>query len=143
MRLHRAATRLRRAPGPRLRAHYSAAADGIADVIPDSEPSSSSASLPGVPAVRRTEWEQRQQQQQRDPESSQGSSGVPSSLSPTPLVAFPTPPFHTHTFFTALRPTFAEPVARSLMKATRALLVHRMDRLNGEMFNRKDFDNVR
>lgn len=52
------------------------------------------------------------------------------------------PPFHTHTFFTALEKTFPEEVARSLMRATRALLVDRIGRVRREGLTVKDLDNV-
>lgn len=70
------------------------------------------------------------------------SSNVPATTQ-SPLIAFPMPPFHTHEFYVALRAVFPDPVARCLMKATRALLVHRADKIDSEMLNRKDMDNVR
>lgn len=53
------------------------------------------------------------------------------------------PPFHTHQFFTALEKTFPTPTARSLMRATRALLVDRVGRVRREGLTIKDLDNVR
>jgi hypothetical protein len=41
-------------------------------------------------------------------------------------------PFHTHVFFTALEKTFPSPVARTLMAATRGLLVDRILRIRRE-----------
>ena len=72
--------------------------------------------------------------------------GVPSTLLDGHSVKSPTytsPPFHTHTFFTALERTFPEPTARSLMRATRALLVDRIGRVRREGLTVKDLDNVR
>ena len=53
------------------------------------------------------------------------------------------PPFHTHAFFTALEKTFPTPTARSLMRATRALLVDRIGRVRREALTVKDLENVR
>jgi hypothetical protein len=53
------------------------------------------------------------------------------------------PPFHTHAFFTALEKTFPTPTARSLMRATRALLVDRVGKVRKEGLTVKDLDNVR
>jgi len=72
--------------------------------------------------------------------------GVPSTLLDGHSMKSPTytsPPFHTHTFFTALERTFPEPTARSLMRATRALLVDRIGRVRREGLTVKDLDNVR
>ncbi len=52
-------------------------------------------------------------------------------------------PFHTHVFFTALEKTFPSPVARTLMAATRGLLVDRILRIRRESLINKDLDNVR
>lgn len=70
--------------------------------------------------------------------------GVPSTLLDGHSMKSPTytsPPFHTHTFFTALEKTFPEPTARSLMRATRALLVDRIGRVRREGLTVKDLDN--
>lgn len=53
------------------------------------------------------------------------------------------PPFHTHAFFTALEKSFPTATARSLMRATRALLVDRVGRVRREGLTVKDLDNVR
>ncbi|KAG6900922.1 hypothetical protein C0993_004359 [Termitomyces sp. T159_Od127] len=45
-----------------------------------------------------------------------------------PRPTYTNPPFHTHSFFVALEKTFPEQTARSLMRATRALLVDRISR---------------
>ena len=51
-------------------------------------------------------------------------------------------PFHTHVFFTALEKTFPSPVARTLMAATRGLLVDRILKIRRESLITKDLDNV-
>ncbi|KAF6762684.1 hypothetical protein DFP72DRAFT_564166 [Ephemerocybe angulata] len=55
--------------------------------------------------------------------------------------SYTSPPFNTHTFFTALEKTFPENTARSLMRATRALLVDRVGRVRREGLTNKDLDN--
>lgn len=85
----------------------------------------------------------------RDPTSKNEShpgptTGVPSTLLDGHSMKSPThtsPPFHTHAFFTALERTFPEPTARSLMRATRALLVDRIGRVRREGLTVKDLDN--
>lgn len=70
-------------------------------------------------------------------------SSVPSTLPEPPHVSsYSHPPFHTHAFFTALEKTFPTPTARSLMRATRALLVDRLGRVRREGLTTKDLDNV-
>ncbi|KAF9058104.1 hypothetical protein BJ165DRAFT_1332132, partial [Panaeolus papilionaceus] len=51
------------------------------------------------------------------------------------------PPFHTHAFFRELQKTFPEETARSLMRATRALLVDRIGKVRREGLTMKDLDN--
>ncbi|KAI6105650.1 hypothetical protein F5141DRAFT_1006395 [Pisolithus sp. B1] len=71
-------------------------------------------------------------------------SGPPARTDPPPAPPPPphaTPPFHTHAFFVALERTFPTPVARSLMRATRALLADRLGRVRREGLTRKDLDN--
>lgn len=53
------------------------------------------------------------------------------------------PPFHTHLFFVALEKSFPTETARSLMRATRALLVDRIGRVNREALTNKDLESVR
>lgn len=72
------------------------------------------------------------------------SSGVP-----TPYVypkssrpAYTNPPFDTYGFFKALERTFPTPTAKSLMRATRALVVDRIGKVKNEALNMKDLDNV-
>lgn len=58
------------------------------------------------------------------------------------LPTYSSPPFHTHSFFRALEKTFPEQTARSLMRATRALLVDRIGKVRREGLTVKDLDNV-
>lgn len=55
---------------------------------------------------------------------------------------YQSPPFHTHQFFKVLEETFPTATARSLMRATRALLVDRIGRVQREGLTNKDLDNV-
>ena len=80
-----------------------------------------------------------------------GTTGPPSGPSPpVPSRAhmniaptYSNPPFHTHRFVTALEKTFPTPTARSLMRATRALLVDRVGRVKREGLAVGDLENVR
>ncbi|EIM88265.1 uncharacterized protein STEHIDRAFT_77126 [Stereum hirsutum FP-91666 SS1] len=54
---------------------------------------------------------------------------------------YQSPPFHTHQFFKVLEETFPTATARSLMRATRALLVDRIGRVQREGLTNKDLDN--
>lgn len=104
----------------------------------------------------------RAQLEKSDTESSQSpstpsassSSPQPSSPEATDLSilvrnSFPGPnihnitPFHTYNFFTALEKTFPTPIARTLMKSTRSLLVDRISKVQREALDLKDLDNVR
>ncbi|KAJ8590325.1 hypothetical protein M405DRAFT_737072 [Rhizopogon salebrosus TDB-379] len=60
---------------------------------------------------------------------------------PDPRHPYTAPPFHTHAFFVALEKSFPTPTARSLMRATRALLVDRVGRVRREGLTVKDLDN--
>ncbi|OJA16973.1 hypothetical protein AZE42_00592 [Rhizopogon vesiculosus] len=60
---------------------------------------------------------------------------------PDPRQSYTAPPFHTHAFFVALEKSFPTPTARSLMRATRALLVDRTGRVRREGLTVKDMDN--
>jgi hypothetical protein len=62
---------------------------------------------------------------------------------PTPPFSSSNPPFHTHIFFTALEKCFPTPVARALMKATRAMLIDRVGKARRECLGNKDLENVR
>ncbi|KAH7930120.1 hypothetical protein BV22DRAFT_1079843, partial [Leucogyrophana mollusca] len=64
-----------------------------------------------------------------------------SAASSSSSSSYHSPPFHTHAFFTALEKTFPTPTARSLMRATRALLVDRVGRVRREGLGVKDLDN--
>jgi hypothetical protein len=84
----------------------------------------------------------------QDPSRSSGStpsyiSDVPSTEVSPHTPSYSNPPFHTHAFFTALEKTFPTPTARSLMRATRALLVDRVGKVRREGLTVKDLDNVR
>lgn len=59
-----------------------------------------------------------------------------------PLPTYNSPPFHTHKFFLALEESFPSPTARSLMRATRALLVDRTGRVRREALGTKDLENA-
>ncbi|KAG8850532.1 hypothetical protein FRB91_008984 [Serendipita sp. 411] len=50
-------------------------------------------------------------------------------------------PFHTYKFFTALEQTFPTPIARTLMRSTRGLLVDRILRIRRDALDLKDLDN--
>ncbi|KAG2042924.1 hypothetical protein BDR03DRAFT_942401 [Suillus americanus] len=69
-------------------------------------------------------------------------SGPPArAYQPDPQQSYVAPPFHTHAFVAALEKSFPTPTARSLMRATRALLVDRIDRVRREGLTVKDLDN--
>lgn len=69
-------------------------------------------------------------------------SGPPArAYQPDPQQSYAAPPFHTHAFVSALEKSFPTPTARSLMRATRALLVDRIDRVRREGLTVKDVDN--
>lgn len=51
-------------------------------------------------------------------------------------------PFHTYQFFLALEKSFPTPVARTLMRATRGMLVDRMLKIKRDALDVKDLDNV-
>ncbi|KAH7100645.1 hypothetical protein BKA62DRAFT_658317, partial [Auriculariales sp. MPI-PUGE-AT-0066] len=141
------AYRLQQALRPYSSPSPSSAGPSSASSGKQSEPSSSAvdsaappgdqALLSGLPVtakIDRSGWPPNDKEPPQEP----GNVPIPTHA---PLVAFPMPPFHTHEFFAQLRVVFPEPVARLMMKATRALLVYRVDRMNGEMLNRKDQDN--
>jgi hypothetical protein len=52
------------------------------------------------------------------------------------------PPFRTHKFFTALERNFPPSTARSLMRATRSLLVDRMNNVKRTSLTTQDLENV-
>lgn len=70
-----------------------------------------------------------------------GNAGKPGS-SETGTPYYSSPPFDTHKFFVALERSFEPPTARSLMRATRALLVDRIGRVRNEALSTKDLENV-
>ncbi|KAH9978076.1 hypothetical protein BGW80DRAFT_1285695 [Lactifluus volemus] len=57
------------------------------------------------------------------------------------MSTYQNPPFDTHTFFTVLEKTFPTPTSRSLMRATRALLVDRIGKVKRDGLTYKDIDN--
>lgn len=69
-------------------------------------------------------------------------SNVPALGTSSRIPMYTNPPFHTHAFFTALEKTFPAPTARSLMRATCALLVDRLSKVRQEGLSTKDLDNV-
>lgn len=81
--------------------------------------------------------------------SSREKSPAPPDISNVPAVAsthipiYSSPPFDTHAFFAALEKTFPAPTARSLMRATCALLVDRLGKVRRGGLTTKDLDNVR
>src|ERR1700733_315357 len=91
-----------------------------------------------------------------NPNDHQSSSPSPSSSSPPALInpstainapprtsTYQNPPFNTHAFFNVLEKTFPKESARSLMRATRALLVDRIGKVKRDGLTYKDLDNVR
>ena len=86
-------------------------------------PPSTSPPIPAQPPLRAT-----------------GNARSGSSETGTPY--YSSPPFHTHRFFVALEKSFEPSTARSLMRATRALLVDRIGRVRNEALSTKDLENV-
>jgi hypothetical protein len=85
-----------------------------------------------------------------DPQSSFPSSSSPPALidpsstvkAPPHTTTYQSPPFDTHAFLGVLEKTFPTPTARSLMRATRALLVDRIGKVKRDGLTYKDLDNV-
>ncbi|KAH9077468.1 hypothetical protein EDB83DRAFT_2217919 [Lactarius deliciosus] len=87
------------------------------------------------------------------PSSNDRESFSPSPTSPPALIepsagkapphtsTYQNPPFDTHAFFSVLDKTFPTPTARSLMRATRALLVDRIGKVKRDGLTYKDLDN--
>ncbi|KAH9062056.1 hypothetical protein EDB87DRAFT_1543507, partial [Lactarius vividus] len=63
------------------------------------------------------------------------------SKAPPHTSTYQNPPFDTHAFFSVLDKTFPTPTARSLMRATRALLVDRIGKVKRDGLTYKDLDN--
>lgn len=97
------------------------------------ELSSTPVSVAGPPA--------QEQEHHNDPPETQSNLPTPSQAVPTSPYAHP--PFDTHRFFAALEKTFPTPTARSLMRATRALLVDRNGRVRRDALTVKDLESVR
>ncbi|CAE6451285.1 unnamed protein product [Rhizoctonia solani] len=71
-----------------------------------------------------------------------GTSGLPQVVSENEPRDIPRiNAFDTHRFVTVLERTFPTPIARTLMRATRALLVGRFGRVKQEIFGVRDLDN--
>ncbi|KAG1753964.1 uncharacterized protein EDB91DRAFT_1044028 [Suillus paluster] len=133
-----------------LHRHYSTPGQPITDLV-DSASQSISVSGPGSISLAHP----------KDPRSGHGYSDLnspppsetdsspPATLSgppartyqPDPRQSYTAPPFHTHAFVAALEKSFPTPTARSLMRATRALLVDRIGRVRREGLTVKDLDN--
>ncbi|EIN10697.1 hypothetical protein PUNSTDRAFT_132775 [Punctularia strigosozonata HHB-11173 SS5] len=98
------------------------------EAIPDSPPSSSPANGNNSVVVENP--------------SALASHGPPPPV-PAPYIppAYSNPPFNTHLFVKALEKTFPTQTARSLMRATRALLVDRIGRVRREALTTKDLEN--
>jgi len=73
---------------------------------------------------------------------SQTTGNARSGSSETRTPYYSRPPLDTHKFFVALEKSFEPPAARSLMRATRALLVDRIGRVRNEALSTKDLENV-
>jgi hypothetical protein len=69
-------------------------------------------------------------------------SNLPLPQAPRPS-SYTNPSFDTYRFFAALEKTFPTPTARSLMRATRALLVDKIGRVRKEALTVKDLESVR
>jgi hypothetical protein len=81
------------------------------------------------------------------PSSSPSSSSPPALIdstvkAPARTTTYQNPPFNTHSFFSVLEKTFPMQTARSLMRATRALLVDRIGKVKRDGLTYKDLDNV-
>jgi hypothetical protein len=104
--------------------------------------SSSSISLSRHPHAEAEAYVQLNQNQQ-----SNGTTTLPSppkSTHPKPSAVFSNmhPPFHTHNFVIALEKSFPATIARTLMRATRAMLIHKVGYTRRESLDKKDMENV-
>ncbi|KAG8695695.1 hypothetical protein FRC09_008994 [Ceratobasidium sp. 395] len=76
------------------------------------------------------------------PTTSTSSSGLPQLSQSHELQHIPrVNAFDTHRFVTILEPSFPTPIARALMRASRAILVVRFGRVKQEIFGVRDLDN--
>ncbi len=114
-----------------------------------SDPSPSSASSLGDPNESRSiSLSSISNDPQPSSSSSSSSSSPPALIDPSIVKASPhtstyqNPPFNTHAFFSVLEKTFPKQTARSLMRATRALLVDRIGKVKRDGLAYKDLDNV-
>ena len=116
--------------------------------ISDPSPSSAASSLgdPNPNESRSISLSSNPDDHQSPP--SHSSSSPPAPIN-TPIIKVPphtstyqNPPFNTHAFFSVLEKTFPKQTARSLMRATRALLVDRIGKVKRDGLTYKDLDNV-
>jgi hypothetical protein len=111
-------------------------------------PSSSAVSSLGEPNESRSVSLSSNPDDHQSSSSSSSSSSPPALVNPSNVKAPPhtstyqNPPFNTHAFFSVLEKTFPKQTARSLMRATRALLVDRIGKVKRDGLTYKDLDNV-
>jgi len=111
-------------------------------------PSSSAVSSLGDPNESRSISLSPNPNDQQSSSLSPSSSSPPVPINPSTIKAPPhtstyqNPPFNTHAFFSVLEKTFPKQTARSLMRATRALLVDRIGKVKRDGLTYKDLDNV-
>lgn len=67
---------------------------------------------------------------------------LPLPQAPVPPPYHVNPPFNTHKFFAALEHSFPTPIARNLMRVTRALLVDRIGRVKRDALTVQDLESV-
>ena len=116
-----------------------------ATILPDSQPNETQPENPASasPTQETTSQSSEPNFSSANPENLPVPSATgPSSPSALATSTVPINPFDTHRFFQSLERAFPAPVARTLMKATRAILVDRIRRTKGEALDVKDFDNV-
>lgn len=106
---------------------------------PSSDPSSSTLDKEPLPGLELVSTDS------KSPSSSSATSGVPDVIPGHDVRDVSRiNAFDTHRFVTALEEReFPTPIARTLMRATRALLVVRFGRVKQEIFGVRDLDNVR
>ena len=112
-----------------------------------SDPPPSSASSPGDPNESRSISLSSNVNDHQLPSPSSSSSSPPALIDPSTKApphtsTYQNPPFNTHAFFSVLEKTFPKQTARSLMRATRALLVDRIGKVKRDGLTYKDVDNV-
>jgi len=67
----------------------------------------------------------------------------PDSVHPRPSPPYSSmhPPFHTHNFVSALERSFPSPIARTLMRSTRAMLIDKIGHCRRQGLGKKDMEN--